>query len=203
MGEVDAFVRRYAAPVLTAAGHRNRGSTYVVDGPHGRQGIVEFRSEVAERPMVNVRYGVATPAHGQFRESRGIAPEAWPPVESSLLYGQLASPEFARAGTREWIPPDLWVLGDDEHTAEVGVALARALEHEMLPGIESWFHPETLVETLKRPPRGTFPGLAPRARAVAVALIDVDGAAEELAEILERLPPDDMVRRWIEDRLPA
>jgi hypothetical protein len=200
--DVDAFLRRYAAPVLDHAGYRRRSRTYMTDGSGGRQAIVEFTPEVTtHQTALQVAYGVTTPAHREFRESRGVPQVPWPPVTASLLHGMVQAPELARTGAPGAIPPERWVLGDDEHTAEVGEAFARALEREVLPRINSWFDPEVLARTLQHRPPATFPGLSPRPRAVAMALLEVDGAEERLQETLALLPPDDMVRVWIEDQL--
>lgn len=199
---VDAFVRRYAGPVLQDAGFRNRGRKYMVDGPHGRRAILEFQPEVdASRTSLSLAYGVTTPAHRQFRESRGIVDDLWPYANYALLYRHLWSPEFARTGAVGHVFSQTWVLGDGEHTAEVGVALARGLQHEVLPQIAAWFDPEIMARTTADPPLGVFCGLAPQARARAVALLDVEGAERDMAETLARLPADDMVRRWVEKRL--
>lgn len=200
--DVDAFVRRYARPVLKAAGYRNKGRQYMIDGPHGRQAILEFDPEVdAYRTGVELSYGVTTPAHRQFRESRGVPDRAWPHASYALIHAKLFSPEFARTGVPGRVMPSVWVLGDQQHTAEVGAAFATALEVEVLPRINSWFEPEVLPRDLEDPPRGAFVGLAPQARAVAVALLDVEGGEAQLERTLARLPADDMVREWIEARL--
>jgi hypothetical protein len=201
--DVDTFVHRHAGPVLEGAGFRNRGLTYRLEGPGGRLAIVQFRPEEADQPQFQVGYGVSTRAFREFRESRGAEQNSWPHVAEAILHGLLHSPDVVRAGVPGGLLPDVWALGDDAHDARVGAALAGALTDDVLPLIEAWFDPLTLAETLKRPPRGTFPGLLPRPRAVAVALLESDGAGEDLRETLERLPPDDMVRVWVEAQLAS
>ena len=174
----------------------------MLGGPRARRAIVEFHPDVtAHQTGLRVGYGVSTQAHRQFRATRGVRHSEWPHVTESLLHGAVLSPEFARSGAPGRIPPDTWILGDEQHTTHVGAALVGALKHDILPRLESWFDPEMLADALADRPAATFPGLAPRPRAVAMALYEVGDAEERLRATLERLPSDDMVREWIEAQL--
>jgi hypothetical protein len=200
--EIDAFVRRYAAPLLREAGYRHRGRKFMIDGPRGRQAIIHWDPMVdADRTALELSYGVTTPAHRQFRESRGIPDEAWPYANYALVNSRLFSPEFARTGVPGPVLPAMWVLGDADHTARVGAAFAEGLVRDVLPQIREWFEPEATVRVVVSPPSRVGVGLASGPRAEAIALLDVDGAGARLRQTLDRLPADDMVRVWIEARL--
>ncbi|TFV48943.1 hypothetical protein [Blastococcus sp. TF02A-35] len=201
--DVDAFVRRYAAPLLKAAGYRSRGRSYMRQGPRGAELIVQFDPDVtAHQTGVMVGYGVMTPAFRQYRQARGYPQHAWPHVHESLLHGQLHSPEFARTGAPGAIPLDTWVLGEGEHTALVGDALAGALSDDVVPVLESWLDPATLADAVQHGPSGTFLGMSPE-RSLAMALLEVDGAEARIREALSPLSPDDKLRVWVEACLAA
>lgn len=205
--DVDAFVHRYATPILQAAGYRRNRRKYMIDGPRGRRAMVYFRPEVdAHHARFEVSYGVFTPAHEEFLADRGLPPSPWPSTHSALVNTRLFAPESVQAGLRSPGPvfPWNWPLGDDDrHNFRVGDALVSGLQNEVLPWIDSWFDPEVMVRTLENEPPGisVFAGLSPRPRAVAMALLDIDGADERLQQTIALLPPDDMVRQWIERRL--
>ena len=200
--DVDSFIRRYATPILKNAGYRRRGRRYMIDGPRGRQAIIHCDPQVdADWTALELAYGVTTPAHRQFRESRGIPDEPWPYANYALVHSRLFSPEFARTGAPGPVLPATWVLGDAEHTAQVGAAFAEGLEREVLPQIKAWFDPEVTVQTVAHPPSGVGVGIASGPRAEAIALLDVDDAGDRLQQTLDRLPLEDMVRVWVEDRL--
>jgi hypothetical protein len=164
VADVDAFVHRYATPVLRTAGYRRNRRKYMIDGPRGRRALVEFDPVVdAHRTSFQVSYGVFTSAHEQFGEDKGFPPHPWPYTSFALLSTHLLSPEVARTGVRvpDHVFPQDWLLGDDEdHNAAVGAALVSGLESEILPQIESWFDPEALVRSLENLAPGAFPGLS-------------------------------------------
>lgn len=186
--EVDGFLRRYAPPVLGKAGHRRR-SQYMLEGPRGRQAVVKFHPEVrADMASFDVRYAVITSAHARFQEERGVSLRPWPPTTVGLLYGVVPSRELARFGAPGPVLASKWVFGDVGHNAEVGAALASALEQVLLPRITSWFDPEAMVQAMEKTDTGVFLGLGRKARAVAMALLDVDEPGDRLARTLELLP---------------
>jgi hypothetical protein len=171
-------------------------------GQGRRRGIVEFFPEVtAHATSFEVSYGVITPTHTQFRHDQGFPAQPWPPVTTALLYGRLLNPGISTVGVPGRVLPSSWILGDEQQNAAVGTVLVRALKGELLPRIDSWFDPDVMARTLEDRPPAVFPGLGPNERAVAMALLDVEGAGDRLRQTLDRLPPDDMVRHWIERRL--
>lgn len=198
---VDKFLRHHAFPTLAGAQFRRRRRTLLKDAPNGRQAVVVFDVEVDQaKSAFQVSYGVITPVHVEFLADQGFPRAEWPPYSISLLHSRLLSPKIAQIRAAGYPLPQQWVLGSTDHYIEIAEALARSLEDELIPAINSWFDPAMMVKDLADKAPGTYPGLTPRPRALAMALLDVEDSEELLQRTLALLPTDDMVRLWVERR---
>jgi hypothetical protein len=116
------------------------------------------------------------------------------------MRAKLVSRDFARVGAPWRVPSSEWILGESSPGAAIGTALAQAIVEDMIPRIMAWYGPAGIARDLQNPPPISFPGLVPIERAIAMALLEVEEEDGLLARTLSRLPPDDFVRRWIENR---
>jgi hypothetical protein len=199
--DVDEFLRAYAYPQLKTAGLRRKGRELSVAGPDGRIGFVTFRSyNLPEAPGFYCAYGLVTPAHMAWWEERSGPLSSAPLLGSALVMVQVIAPDpdraLASAGRDDW-----WGLYRDSDEAELGRKFEEALEARVIPDLQSWFDPKVFADDIARRRDDVIPLMNPWPRAEAMALLDVEASEDRLERTLALLPPDDMVRVWIEDRI--
>lgn len=199
--DVDEFLRAYAYPSLKAAGFRRKGREASLAGPDGRIAFVSFRSyRLPAAPGFYCAYGMVTPAHMAWWEERSGPLSSAPLLGSALVMVQVVAPDraraFASAGRDDW-----WGLYPDSDEAELGRQFTEALVGRVIPDLESWSDPEVFARDIADRRGDVIPLMNPWPRTEAMALLDVQGGDALVERALALLPPDDMVRVWIENRI--
>ena len=200
--DVQDFLRVHAYPPLRSAGFRRRGRELSIPGPDGRIGFVAFSSYgLPVAPGFYCAYGMVTPSHLAWWDSRNVSPSSGPLFGLALVMVQMVAPDpvraFASAGRNDW-----WGLYAEVDKAHLGQQIGEMLVEQVVPDVKSWFNPEALAVDIAQRRAGLIP-LMDQRHAEAMAWLDVKGAEERVERAIATLPPDDMVRGWIEARLAA
>jgi hypothetical protein len=200
--EVDEFLRTYVYPSLKTAGFRRKGREASITGPEGRIGYVAFSAcDLPQAPGFYCAYGMVTPSHLAWWEGRNASPSSVPLFGLALVMVQVVAPDpvraFAAAARNDW-----WGLYPDVDKAELGHQIGEILVEQVIPDVKSWFDAEALAVDIAQRRDGLTP-LMDQRHAEAMAWLDVKGAEERVERAIATLPPDDMVREWMEARLAA
>ena len=198
--EVDEFFRTYAYPPLKTAGFRRKRRELSIAGPDGRIGLVHFSAyNLPHAPGFYCAYGTVTPSHLAWWEERNVSASSVPLLGLALVMVQVPAPDpdrsFGSAGRHDW-----WGLYRDSDVADMGEQMGVILREQVVPDLHSWFDAEALADDITRHRDGLTP-LMDQRHAEAMAWLDVEGAEEQVTRALALLPPNDMVREWMEARL--